>query len=39
LQRMDPDCGLYRVYAVRVAEFRRNLPPEAWDGVMAFDEK
>ncbi len=39
LQRMDPDCGLYRVYAGRVAEFRRNPPPEAWDGVTAFDEK
>lgn len=39
LQRMDPDCGLYRVYAGRVAGFRRNPPPEAWDGVTAFDEK
>jgi len=39
LQRMDPDCGLYRVYAGRVAEFRRNPPPEAWYGVTDFDEK
>lgn len=39
LQRMDPECGLYRVYAGRVAEFRRNPPPEGWDGVTAFDEK
>jgi len=39
LRRMDPDCGLYRVYAGRLAEFRRNPPPAAWDGVTAFDEK
>lgn len=39
LRRMDPDCGLYRVYAGRVAEFRRNPPPEPWDGVTAFEEK
>lgn len=39
LQRMDPTCELYRLHAGRVAEFRRNPPPEAWDGVTAFDEK
>lgn len=39
LQRMDPDCGLYRVYAARVAEFRRLPPPESWDGVTGFSEK
>lgn len=39
LQRMDPECGLYRVYAGRVADFRRNPPPQDWDGVTAFDEK
>lgn len=39
LQRMAPDCELYRLYAGRVAEFRRNPPPEAWDGVTSFDEK
>lgn len=39
LQRMDPECGLYRVYAGRVAGSRRNPPPEAWDGATAFDEK
>ena len=39
LQRMDPDCGLYALYAERVAEFRRSPPPEGWTGVTAFDEK
>jgi adenylate cyclase len=39
LQRMNPGCGLYAVYAERVAGMRRNPPPERWDGVMAFDEK
>jgi adenylate cyclase len=39
LRRMDPECGLYRVYAGRLAEFRRNPPPQAWDGTTAFDEK
>ena len=39
LRRMDPTCELYRLYAGRVAEFRRNPPPEAWDGVTTFDEK
>ena len=40
LQRMNPDCELYQLYAERVAE----NPPQAaaapdWDGVTAFDEK
>jgi len=39
LGRMNPDCGLYKLYGERVAEFRRNPPPEGWDGVTAFDEK
>lgn len=39
LQRMNPACGLYEVYAKRVAELRRNPPPADWDGVTAFDEK
>ncbi len=39
LTRMNPDCGLYRVYAERVAEKRRAPPPPEWDGVTAFDEK
>ena len=39
LQRMSPDCGLYQVYADKVAEKRRNPPPPDWDGVAVFDEK
>jgi adenylate cyclase len=39
LQRMSPECGLYQVYAAKVAEKRRNPPPSNWDGVTAFDEK
>jgi adenylate cyclase len=39
LTRMNPTCGLYRVYAARLAEKRRNPPPLQWDGVTAFDEK
>jgi adenylate cyclase len=40
LQRMNPACELYsRVYAERVAEFRRTSPPAGWEGVTAFDEK
>jgi adenylate cyclase len=39
LQRMSPDCGLYRVYVDKVAEKRRSPPPADWDGVAVFDEK
>ena len=39
LQRMNPDCGLYQLYADKVAALRRNPPPADWDGVTAFDEK
>ena len=39
LQRMSPDSELYKLYADRVAAFRRNPPPAGWDGVTAFDEK
>ncbi len=39
LQRMSPDCGLYKAYSERIAEKRRNPPPSDWDGVTAFDEK
>ena len=39
LQRMSPECGLYQVYAEKVAEMRRNPPPPDWDGVSVFDEK
>ena len=39
LQRMSPDCGLYQVYAERVAEKRRQPPAPGWDGVTVYDEK
>jgi adenylate cyclase len=39
LQRMNPGCGLYRVYAEKVAAKRRDPPPSGWDGVSVFDEK
>jgi adenylate cyclase len=39
LQRMSPGCGLYQVYAEKVAERRRVPPPAGWDGVTVFDDK
>jgi len=39
LQRLAPERGLYKLYAERVAAFRRTPPPDGWDGVTAFDEK
>lgn len=39
LQRMSPSTGLYRVYAERVAYFRKNPPPVDWDGVFVFETK
>ena len=39
LQRMNPECSLYPVYAEKVAQKRRDPPPPDWDGVSVFDEK
>jgi adenylate cyclase len=39
LQRMNPDCYLYKHYSEEVAKHRRTPPPPDWDGVTAFDEK
>jgi adenylate cyclase len=39
LQRIKPDCALYRLYGERVAEYRRKTLPAEWDGVTVFDEK
>ncbi len=39
LQRMSPDTALYRIYAERVAYFRRNPPATDWDGVFVFQTK
>jgi adenylate cyclase len=39
LQRLAPERALYKLYADRVAAFRRTPPPAGWDGVTTFDEK
>jgi adenylate cyclase len=39
LQRMNPGCALYELYAKEVAGKRRTPPPAEWDGVTVFDEK
>jgi adenylate cyclase len=39
LQRMNPECGLYKVFSGKVAEKRHNPPAPDWDGVTVFDEK
>jgi adenylate cyclase len=39
LQRVNPDCYLYELYAERVIKFRKNPPGPNWDGVTTFDEK
>ena len=39
LQRMNPECELYRIYGARIADYRRNPPEPGWDGVKKFEEK
>ena len=39
LQRINPDCYLYEMYAKRVGQHRKNPPGPNWDGVTTFDEK
>jgi len=39
LQRMNPDCHLYEIYAGKIVEHRANPPGENWDGVTKFDTK
>ncbi len=39
LQARNPACGLYGVFAARVAALRRDPLPPDWDGVTVFDEK
>ncbi len=39
LQRMNPECELYTLYADRITQFRRVPPAVGWGGVTAFDEK
>jgi adenylate cyclase len=39
LQRISPQTALYRIYAERVAYFRKNPPAGDWDGVYVFETK
>ena len=39
LQKTSRSPSLYRVYAERVAHFRRNPPGERWDGVFTHTSK
>lgn len=39
LQRMAPECLLYKIYAERIAYFRSNPPGVDWDGVFVFQTK
>lgn len=39
LQRIAPDCGLYRLYAEQIADYRRHPPGKDWDGVRTFETK
>ena len=39
LQRMNPGCALYELYAKEVGGKRRSPPPPEWTGVTVFDEK
>ena len=39
LQRMNPDCDLYKVFSGKVTVKRQNPLAPDWDGVTVFDEK
>lgn len=39
LQRISPQTALYKIYAERVAYFRKNPPAGDWDGVYVFETK
>jgi adenylate cyclase len=39
LQRMNPECEVYKMFAERTAGFRRTPPPPNWDGAWNFEEK
>ena len=39
LQRMNPNCALYKLYAERTMRNRSENLPQDWDGVTVFDEK
>ena len=39
LQKMSPDKPLYKLYAERIARFRKEPPPSGWDGVYTHETK
>ena len=39
LQRLSPGSRLYTLYGKRIEYFRRNPPPDDWDGVFVFKTK
>jgi len=39
LQRMNPGCGLYKIFSDKIAENRANPPGPGWDGVTKFETK
>ena len=39
LQRMNPDCELYRIFSEKTADCRTNPPKSDWDGVTKFETK
>lgn len=39
LQRLSADTELYKIYAQRVAHFRKQPPDIGWDGVYVFESK
>ncbi len=39
LQRMNPGCALYGIYAGEIAKHRKNPPGPGWHGVRKFEEK
>jgi adenylate cyclase len=39
LQRLAPQCALYRMYAEQIGHYRREPPGKDWDGVRTFETK
>ena len=39
LRRADPERRVYRVYLERIAHYRKQPPPEDWDGSYAHESK
>jgi len=39
LQRMNPDCALYRIYSERIVKYRKKPPAREWNGVTKFETK